>query len=58
MEVVLCLLALWGALSVLVAIVAGDAVRLREERSRPTRAAEAPAEPTKPETIVRTPVGV
>ncbi|UGQ42434.1 hypothetical protein [Rhodococcus aetherivorans] len=58
MDIVLCLLVLWAALSVLVAVVAGDAVRLREERSRPTRAAEAPAEPTKPETIVRTSVGV
>ncbi|QGS70785.1 hypothetical protein [Rhodococcus ruber] len=58
MDIVLCLLVLWAALSVLVAVVAGDAVRLREERSRPTRAAEAPAEPTKPETIVRSPVGV
>lgn len=58
MDIVLCLLVLWAALSVLVAVVVGDAVRLREERSRPTRAAEAPAAPTKPETIVRAPVRV
>ncbi|MGW3481976.1 hypothetical protein [Rhodococcus indonesiensis] len=58
MDIVLCLLVLWAALSVLVAVVVGDAVRLREERSHPTRAADAPAAPTRPETIVRTPVGV
>ncbi|MBP2213106.1 hypothetical protein JOJ87_003450 [Rhodococcus ruber] len=58
MDIVLCLLVLWAALSVLVAVVAGDAVRLREEQSRPTRAAEASAEPTETETILRAPVGV
>ncbi|WP_342659738.1 hypothetical protein Rruber_03700 [Rhodococcus ruber] len=58
MDIVLCLLVLWAALSVLVAVVAGDAVRLREERSRPTRAAEAPAEPTETETILQAPAGV
>lgn len=38
MDIVLRLVVLWAALSVLIAVVAGDAVRLREERSRPTRA--------------------